>query len=400
MRTKIKLSGDPIVDINILQKECTNNNQICYHIKTNKYLIDYLKTATGLNNVPVVVLFYHFKENIKDIPKCVCGKNRKYHCNGYRPTCGKMKCQNIVREESKKIFCIENYGVEFVTQLDSMKENSKKTLIEKYGVDNITKLPEIIKQRKENNFIKYGVTDPIMLKSVRGDDSKRGLEKIQSGLPDGYKILESDRETLYKLKCPKGHVFEITKYTLHNKKKDDIEICNQCNEYIGSNGEQDVYNYVSSIYSGNISRSNRKLIKPLEIDMVLEDIKLCIEFNGDYWHSNNIVHDQYYHINKLNMCLLKGYRLIQIRENDWNQNKEVIKRKLYNLINNIFCINDFIIFDGKLKIDLSWYDDRLINEYPILEDNNLPSIIKVGQYYQWNCGYKIYKKYEEDIKSE
>lgn len=398
MRTKIKLSGDPIVDFKILQTECTNINQICYHIKKNQYLIDYLKTTTGLNNVPVVVLFYHFKENIKEIPTCMCGENRKYHCDGYRPTCGRMKCQSISREESKKKFCIEHYGVEYVTQLDSMKENSKKTLMNLYGVDNITKLPKIIKRRKENNFKKYGVSDPIMLKSIRGDDSKRGLDKIQSGLPDGYKILESDKNTTYKLSCPKDHKFHITKYTLSNRKLDNIEICNQCNEYIGSNGEQDLYNYISSIYFGDISRSNRKLIKPLEIDMVIEDIKLCIEFNGDYWHSTKIVEDQYYHINKLNMCLLKGYKLIQIRENDWNQNKEVIKKKLYNLINNIFDINDFTIFDNKLKIDLSWYDDRAINEYPILEDNNLPQLIKVGQYYQWGCGYKIYKKYEEDIK--
>ena len=188
MRTKIKLSGDPIVDFKILQTECTNTNQICYHIKKNQYLIDYLKTTTGLNNVPVVVLFYHFKENIKEVPKCICGKNRKYHCDGYRPTCSRMECQSIVREESKKKFCMEKYGVEFVTQLNSMKENSKKTLIEKYGVDNITKLPEIIKRRKENNFVKYGVTDPIMLKSVRGDESLNGLNQIQSGLPVGYKI--------------------------------------------------------------------------------------------------------------------------------------------------------------------------------------------------------------------
>lgn len=390
MKSKIKLSGEPLSDLEILLEKCSNNNQICYHIKNNDYILTYMNSITGLD-LPVMESFYHYKENIKEIPKCICGKNRKYHCNGYRPTCTDKKCQNIVRENSKKEFCLENYGVEFVTQLESMKENSKKTLLKKYGVDNITKLPEIIKKRKYNNLIKHGVSDPIMLKSVRGDEALRGLEKIQLGLPDGYIVLESDKDTIYKLKCSKNHEFQISKYTLSNRKSDNIEICNQCNEYIGSNGEQDLYNYISSIYSGNISRSNRTLIRPLEIDIVIDELKLCIEFNGDYWHSDKIK-DQYYHLNKLKSCLLKGYKLLQIRENEWNNNKEKIKIKLFNIINNNFDINDFNLYNSELIIDLTWYDDRILENHKCeLKETTLPQLIKIGQYNQWDCGYNKYK---------
>ena len=268
-------------------------------------------------------------------------------------------------------------------------------MLKKYGVDNITKLPEIIKKRKENNLIKHGVTDPIMLKSIRGDDGLRGIEKIQSGLPNGYIILESDRNYYYKIICEKGHEFLKGKSELSYKKKNNIELCNLCNEYIGSNGEQELYNYISSIYSGNISRSNRTLIRPLEIDIVIDELKLCIEFNGDYWHSDKIK-DQYYHINKLNSCLSKGYKLIQIRENEWISNKEEIKRKLFNIINNIFDINDFDLLNNELIIDLTWYDDRILEKYKFeLKEVSLPQLIKIGQYNQWNCGYNKYTKYEK-----
>ncbi len=91
------------------------------------------------------------------------------------------------------------------------------------------------------------------------------------------------------------------------------------------------------------------------------------------------------------MCLSNGYKLLQIRENDWYNNRDVIKRKLYNYINNIIDINDFNIVDGDLVIDLSWYDDRIVNDYELFEVT-LPSIIKVGQYNQWDCGYKYYKR--------
>ena len=335
-RTKIKLTGEPQTDLNILFKECSNNNQICYHLKNNEPLMNYLKQETGLDKEPMVLLF-HYKENIKEVPKCVCGRERQYHCYGYRPTCSRKKCQNIVREESKKKFCLENYGVEFVTQLETMKQKSKQTCLDKFGVDNCTKFPEIIKKRKERNYLRYGVEDPISLSHIRGKnstDAERGFEKIQSGLPTGYKLLGVDR-LYYRINCPVGHILEISKYTLSNRKIDRVEICNQCNEYIGSLGEQEVYDYISTIYDKPISRSNRKLISPFEIDIVLEDIKLCIEFNGDYWHSTKVNDDQFYHLNKLNMCISKGYNLIQIRENDWNLNKDLIKRKLFNLINNI-----------------------------------------------------------------
>ena len=104
-----------------------------------------------------MILYYHYKEKIESIPLCICGKERIYHCYGYRPTCTDKKCINIVREQSKIKFCLENYGVEYVTQLESMKEKSKLSCIKKFGVDNCTKSPEIIKKRSENNIIKYNI---------------------------------------------------------------------------------------------------------------------------------------------------------------------------------------------------------------------------------------------------
>jgi len=119
MRTKIKLNGTNKDQIETLLSECVNNNQIIYHLKNNPHLLDFLKKETGLDKEPMVLL-YHFKECIKEVPLCICGKERKYHCYGYRPTCADKKCQNQVREESKKKFCLEKYGVEFVTQLETM----------------------------------------------------------------------------------------------------------------------------------------------------------------------------------------------------------------------------------------------------------------------------------------
>ena len=395
--SKIKITGQNNKEmIESLFEQCSNNNQVCYHLKKHKDLVSYLQKETGLNK-DLIILLYHYKENIKEVPKCLCGEPRKYHCWGYRPTCTNKNCIKIEREESKKKFCLENYGVEYVTQLSSMKEKSKMTLLKKYGVDNITKLPEVIKKRKEKNLIKWGVEDPISLKEIRGSDSIRGLERIINILPNEYLFLGSykiknKKSYYYQIECENGHKSDIIKGIFYQRLKNDIEICNQCNKSIGSNGEQEVYDYISSFYKNKISRSNRRLISPYEIDIVIDDLKICIEFNGDYWHSTKVNNDEFYHLNKTLLCRKRGYDLLQIKEWEWNNNREEIKRKLFNKINNIYDSRDLILEGDYLIFDLSWYDSRVLDGLSGLPYENIePKEINIGQYKQWNCGFRVFK---------
>ena len=190
--------------------------------------------------------------------------------------------------------------------------------------------------------------------------------------------------------CPNNHKFVVSKYTLSNRKIDNIEICNLCNEYQGgSRVEQELFDFISSIYEGPITRNDRRLISPYEIDIILEDIKLCIEFNGDYWHSQKVNDDQYYHQNKLNMCLSKGYDLIQIRENDWYSKKEIIKERILKIINKEDTSEYYEKDDSnRIVFDMSWYISSVLEKFEIIE-TTLPQLIRVGQYYQWDSGYKI-----------
>jgi len=288
--TKIKLDNSlsSKEKLDFLLNDCSNNNQICIHLKRHTDVLEFLESKILPKNkkTPMELLYLYTEGG--EVPLCICGDERKYRCKGYRPTCGKKECIKAVRENSKMEFCLKNYGVEFVTQLESMKEKSKITHIKKYGVDNITKSKLAISRRGEKNLKKWGVKNPISLKSVRGDEKSRGLSKIQKNLPLGYKVVDKIKASVYELVCPKGHIFDTFIGTIRTRTRQGHEICNLCNEYVGSMVEQEVFNYISSIYSGKVSRSNRKLIKPFEIDIVLEDIGICVEFNGDYWHSQSI----------------------------------------------------------------------------------------------------------------
>ena len=43
--------------------------------------------------------------------------------------------------------------------------------------------------------------------------------------------------------------------------------------------EKEILNFISSIYAGEIIENDRELISPLELDIVIPEFKLAIEFN-------------------------------------------------------------------------------------------------------------------------
>lgn len=92
--------------------------------------------------------------------------------------------------------------------------------------------------------------------------------------------------------------------------------------------EDQVYAYIKNIYGGTIERNVKTIINPYEIDLYMPELKLAIECNGNYWHSDNVRPDVDYHINKTKRCLEKGVRLIHIFEYEWNTIQNKIKAYL------------------------------------------------------------------------
>ena len=81
----------------------------------------------------------------------------------------------------------------------------------------------------------------------------------------------------------------------------------------------------------DIETSNRKLIAPLELDIVIPSKKIAIEFNGLYWHQSRFVGKDY-HDKKSKLCKEKGYQLIHVWDDDWKNRKDVVKNMLLHKI--------------------------------------------------------------------
>ena len=148
--------------------------------------------------------------------------------------------------------------------------------------------------------------------------------------------------------------------------------------HIVSSYENELYDYISSIYNGVIEQSNRTILNGKELDIYIPEKNIAIEFNGNYWHSD-IYKDKNYHQNKTAECGRKNIRLIHIYEYEWN-NKET-KEKIKNYLDNIFEYNIKKLYARQLDIkEIGEFKDvqEFENKYHFQESAN--SSINIGLY--------------------
>ena len=269
---------------------------------------------------------------------------------------------NIIQNKIKNT-CLEKYKVENVFQSTIIKSKIKETIKEKYGVDNIYQNKDIlIKAKLSKNETTYN----------------KIKQHYQGIIEPAFNVLEYNGvRKYYKWKCVKcGNIFEAA--------YNNGMVCSRCfNCYprkINSTSkyEKEIIDYLKS-FNINIDSYNREIIAPQELDIVIPDKKIAIEFNGTYWHSMNNLKSKTYHLDKTNKCLEAGYRLIHIFEYDWvNPTKQkIIKEKLKAILN----INQSKIYARKCIIkELSAKEKNIfLNENHIQGADQ--STIKLGLFY-------------------
>lgn len=106
-----------------------------------------------------------------------------------------------------------------------------------------------------------------------------------------------------------------------------------------SKGEQEVIDFIKSIYDGKIIIENRTIFG-CEIDIYIPDKKIAIEYNGVYRHLYNPSGNtdaerkgRNYHLNKTICCENSGIELFHIWSSSWENKKEIWKSRLTNKLN-------------------------------------------------------------------
>jgi len=147
---------------------------------------------------------------------------------------------------------------------------------------------------------------------------------------DYSKTIYINQRTKVIVVCPKHGDFE-TRPTGHVRQKNGCPKCNT--EKLTSIPENELADWIASVYDGKIERSNRSILNGLELDIWLPDANVGIEYHGAYFHSFNIKESTYhrnYHSMKSAMAYRRGFKLLQFVDLDYSKRRIVADSMIKN----------------------------------------------------------------------
>ena len=224
-------------------------------------------------------------------------------------------CANLSKNSNPDFLIKIKKGMESVNRQTANKKRIETTR-KKYGVDHILQSSliheKIRKTRKDTDrkirkktFEKYGLDI----------DLYENIEYLKTITQNSSSY--SDLSNRYYNSMPLMTIF---------RHYENIGFCPNYEKQT-SNGEKEIRTFLEKravVYKSN----DRTLIKPLEIDIVIPDKHIAIEFNGVYWHTEKNGHDKSYHLQKSLLAKAVGYSLIHIFENNWECNKKGVENYL------------------------------------------------------------------------
>lgn len=330
-------------------------------IKNTPELYEIIEPCPGNTISEKVYNYLHPYENI-----CKYGNNKNFNSinNGYR-FCGKTSVCKCAKESvSKKCKEIkDSYSKEQKTLIHEKRVN---TTMSKYGVSNNGQLSHAIETRKElysNKEAVSKITQQVKQTKLElyGDENYNNINQIKETWKEKYTMdywaERLDNED-YKHLYDKEYMENLI------KQHDPIEISNMLNvhvqtvyRYLNTHGIRDPYKsmteielvgFLQSLGISNIIRNTRKLIPSgKEIDIYLPDYNLAIEYDGVYWHHEDVPHiTRTYHKDKFIECQILGIQLITIFSTFWINKKDIVKQLLINKLG----INTTSIFARKCII--------------------------------------------------
>lgn len=128
-----------------------------------------------------------------------------------------------------------------------------------------------------------------------------------------------------------GHEYTVTPNNLVSSSTGIVcRICNPTQQV--SKGEIEIFEFITSIYDGWVIQSERQILNNgKELDIVIPDLGIAIEYNGSKWHSDECK-DSTYHLDKTNEVESYGYQLIHISDVEWITNKDIVKSRLSSIL--------------------------------------------------------------------
>ena len=262
---------------------------------------------------------------------------------------------------------LEHWGVSNPMQSLVVQEKGKQTCLKKYGTDNASKSPEIIAKIIIKNNIKYGANSL----------TQANISKEIRDLFDTFEFLKELYITQRLSTVKIAEMYGVGQsFVLYKLKKQNIPIIKY-----DSSGETEIQKYLESLELC-VERNLRNILPSRrELDLYIPNKKIAIEFNGIYFHSEQVLETgtkrdgKMFHLSKTLEAEQLGIHLIHIFEDDWNFKQEIVKARLRQVVG----VSEDAVYARKCKIvELSYSEsESFLNTYHI-QGINKSSIIRLG----------------------
>jgi len=355
-----------------------------------------------------------------------------------------MKSEEV-REKMKKTMK-DRHGSEFISQTKQWREKVRETCLQRHGVEsylqteecrraNVESLEanraEIVDKRKKTCLGKYGkeswmqteeaaeVKAKISEHTKTEEHRRRVIETNLAKYGKAYKSILRSWEHIQSLDyavplftldefnggSEEWHRWRCTKcgceYESNYADGNVVLKCPRCKLKDGfrSKMELELVGFCKK-YFPDLRENDRKLAHACELDIVIPDIKLAIEFNGSYWHSLKVWREKHTedkwdcyfgkHLEKVLKCNAVGYRLVNVWEDEWTESRDLVKQKLIE------------IFDGREVIDFSkpldrsWYNNIESPGYHITEVIE-PGLRRRNGLEVEDCGWLVFTRDDAEV---
>jgi len=251
-----------------------------------------------------------------------------------------------IREKRTATF-MDKYGVANPFQAEAVKQKSLESLRRKYGDESLTNV-------SQTPAMKRVISRRIILSKGKGrrtnaqmdiaNDSGK-LRELIMGLPNSERTYRQV-----------GELLGYDETAIANKIK-LFDLDSLMNKAIqASKAEKDIVAYLKELGFSNIKR-NQKLLdykgSKKEIDIVLPDKKVDgktfgLEFNGNYWHSEN-EKPMLYHQEKSLAAMEAGYFIFNIYEYEWED--PVLAGRIKDRLKNLLLGAQTTLYARKCSIE-------------------------------------------------
>lgn len=343
------------------------NKDLVGGIKKETQFLDKIYSKIPLRTRAYVILNGLTQDTI---PKCVCGKpaaiNSSYTEQGFRIYCG-PECSRKNKTIDKSIIeKLDSY--EFLYNEKIVKQKSIEQIAKEH---NISTIP-VVKYLKKHKLYQLNDARRRNNKANQVLESKETLVSLYES-----NTMQQIAESLGTTKGTVSRWFEVHNIQAKPPNSYERKIKRVSKE------EHSLYEFIKTIYDGEIQQSNRSILNGKELDIYISDENLAIEYNGLYSHyyrpweeKEGLKKDYKYHLFKTFECERKGIQLLQFYSDEWNFKRTIIE----NIIRSKLNLNQRIYARKCNLIEISTHTkNEFLNSYHIQGEDK--SSIKIGLEY-------------------